>query len=105
MSQSPQNPLDKLNTLERRFRTLLNHLDRITSENEALSKQNAELKEKAAGLEILREQNDKLMAQIDKLQADVGGFGEREGQVKDRLQTILKKIDAMEEALEGKASR
>ncbi len=96
--------VDDLGLLEDRLEGLLDYLGDALKSNEELRKRNGALEMQAGELKALRDQNHKLLSQIEKLQKEIHSIGDREGQIRDRLQGILKKIDTMEEVLAGQAA-
>ncbi len=97
--------VDELEMLEERVETLVNHLERVIKANEELRARLTEVEEEGDGeMQALREQNHKLNERVTELQNELQSAENREDKTRDRLQSILKKIDTMEEVLAGQAA-
>jgi len=99
-----QTKADTFSILEERIENLINHLEKVHRANEELRQRNSALEIQVSELKTLRDANQKLTGQVDKLETELLSMAEKEDQIRDRLQSIVKKIDTMEEVLAGQAA-
>src|SRR5262245_41413223 len=86
---SMQTKADTFTILEERIENLISHLERVHRANEELRQRNAALENQSGELKTLREANQKLTAQVDKLETELLSMAEKEDQIRDRLQSIV----------------
>lgn len=103
--------MDNLALLEERVDALVDRLEKAVRQNDELRQKLNRLQEEyQIEVKNLRGENAQLTEKVtalsqesDKLQMEVLESDEREDQVRTRLQSLLKKIDTMEEVLAGQA--
>lgn len=103
--------MDNLALLEERVDALVDRLEKAVRQNDELRQRLARLQEEyQIEVKNLRGENSQLTEKVtaltqetDKLQMEVLESDDREDQVRTRLQSLLKKIDTMEEVLAGQA--
>jgi chromosome segregation ATPase len=92
--------IDKLNELEQRVTHLLEHLRQAQAEVSDLQGANEELKQQLGDREKLTDENRALREKVEALEAELGSFSEREGEIRGRVQTILERIASLESGLQ-----
>ena len=107
--------MEQVELLEQHIETLLKLLESAKSKIGELAQENGGLKaqaEKMTGdlkshidkiIEV-EAQNEELQAQIGRLEEEIEGRSTRESQIRDRLCTILNKIDSIETELTSAGS-
>jgi chromosome segregation ATPase len=88
--------IDKLNEIEARVNTLLEQLQGARAKIAELTKANGELQSQLASQGNQADENRTLREKIQALDSEIGSFGEREGEIRGRLQTILERISTLE---------
>lgn len=107
--------MDQVEQLEQHVETLLKLLEsakikigEINRENENLQQQldnlDEELKDHKNQLGEAIALNGQLKSQVERLEGDVEGMTSKESQIRDRLRTILSKIDSIETELTSAGS-
>lgn len=91
--------VDNLSRLEKRVEALLEHLEGVIAENADLQQAASQASEQAGRAEELEAENKKLRTQLNELEEEVLTMTGKEDAVRDRLQGMLEKIDAIEQGI------
>ena len=82
--------MDQLEKLEQRVEVVIARIQELEAANEALLDKNSDL---SKDLRRLRAENKHLKAESDSI---AGNFGEKETEVKNRLESILNEVENIE---------
>jgi len=93
---------EKLQQLEMRVGDLLEDLRRLREENAALQEEIGPLRKKAEEHEALSQENARLHERLSQFEAEIAATATKEGEVRERLRSIIEKIDALEQTSSGK---
>ena len=88
---------EKLHLVEEKIASLLSELKRLRVENARMQEELMDLRPKAKNLVDAQEEIAQLNAKIETLQNDLQDSGVREQEFRDRLRSIIDKIDALEQ--------
>jgi predicted RNase H-like nuclease (RuvC/YqgF family) len=88
---------EKLHLVEEKISSLLSELKRLRNENARMQEELTDLRPKAKALVAAQEEAAQLNAKIQTLQNDLQESGVREQEFRDRLRSIIDKIDALEQ--------
>ena len=91
--------MDHLSRLEKRVETLLEHLEGVITENDTLRQAAGQADEQMGRVQDLESENEKLRGQLGGLEEEVLTMTGKEEAVRDRLQGMLEKIDAIEQGI------
>ena len=91
---------EKLLQLDKKVSSLLDELRRSREDTAALRAETETLKPQAAEAVRLRQESEAQRQRIAALEKDAGDHSERELGFRDRLRTIIEKIDALEQTAE-----
>ena len=85
--------IEVLEQLEQRIESLIHSLAEAHRRNEALGAENQQLKHDLEQAQNENTEGERLKGQIDELEHEVKDMGTKELQIRERLGTILSKID------------
>ncbi|MBN1867780.1 hypothetical protein JW916_10850 [Candidatus Sumerlaeota bacterium] len=88
--------LDKLTEIEDKVGRLIQELDRLRQENASLRSASAAAGDKALQVDALSEENAQLRRRVEELEIEVSDVTEKEQEIRERLRTIIQKIDVLE---------
>ncbi|HUT25560.1 MAG TPA: cell division protein ZapB [Sumerlaeia bacterium] len=92
---------EKLQQLETRVSDLLEDLRRLREENAALQEEIGPLRKKAEEYEALSQENARLHERVSQFEAEIAASAAKESEVRERLRSIIEKIDALEQTSGG----
>ncbi|NQU43475.1 hypothetical protein HQ520_09325 [bacterium] len=87
---------ERFRLLEEKVTSLLGELKRLRKENKAQSGEISSLREEADEAEKLRAEKDNLTGRVQELENDVASGEAKEEEMRERLRSIIEKIDALE---------
>jgi seryl-tRNA synthetase len=88
--------LEQLTAIEDKVARLIQELDRLRQENAALADTLATTDGKARDVDAVREENVLLRRRVEELEIEVSDVTEKEQEIRERLRTIIHKIDVLE---------
>lgn len=98
---NPMNPtVDNLSDLEQRVEGLIQQLETARRNNQELRQENQRLQRELEGLSGAQGEKEALQGEVDRLKQELDSMSGREGVIRDRLQGMLEKIDAIEKEIQ-----
>jgi chromosome segregation ATPase len=93
--------IDQIEQLEGRVQNLMGLIDTLRQENDALRRENGEQRDRLEQMSAVKAHNEELQNHLMEIENEVEGHSRRDTQVRERLQAILGKIDALERQVGG----
>jgi chromosome segregation ATPase len=91
--------IEQIEQLESRVDALARLLEASRQQNAQLQQENSQLRDQLGVLQQLKSQNGELENQVQHLETELEGMAQKETQIRDRVRTILERIDAIENEL------
>ena len=88
--------IEQIEQLEERVESIMRVLDAIRQENHNLRLENEELRRRVDVAGDVNTEKELLQTQVEELEGKVEGMASKETQIRDRLHTILERIDVLE---------
>lgn len=92
--------VDNLAQLEQRIEGLIQQIESARRIHADLREENARLRQEIENLSGSQQRNAELQAEVDRLNGELNSMSGREGVIRDRLQGMLEKIDAIEREIQ-----
>lgn len=94
------NAVDNLSQLEQRVESLIQQIESARRANAELLEENSRLKDQLADLSASHDAGEASQAEADRLREELETMTGREGLIRERLQGMLQKIDAIEKEIQ-----
>jgi DNA repair exonuclease SbcCD ATPase subunit len=96
--------IDQVELLEQHVETLLTLLESSKLKVVELKRENEGLQQQIDQMSEVALHNEQLQGQVQQLEAEMEGMASKETQIRERLRTILSKIDSIENELTSAGS-
>lgn len=96
--------VDNLSELEQRVESLIQQIEGAWRSNAILREENARLQRELQQLSGAQDQNTQLLAESERLRHELESMSGREGLIRERLQGMLERIDAIEKEIQNSSS-
>lgn len=94
---------EQIDQLEQRVETLINLLEQTREDQKRLEQENQDLREQIQQRDAVGSENEQLLTQVQQLEGEVENRAAKESQIRDRLQSILSRINTIENDLQDSA--